>query len=420
MLGRVWGALRPSRRASERGMERRWPRVGSGYDFEELGYETNVDLRGVRKYRSYRTLEGLCGVVGGYSRLVRSLGAKAVYRVSDGLGVGGGEFDDRVGMVQDRYMMSNRSVVRGNFMEAHLYGLSVQRWQSVRVGGVYGMRYVTRLAPSRIIEYELGGGDLPEVFVYSGRGGGGVERVPRWLCYYVTSGQGVEGRGAYANLADMGLKYIETRRNLEKRVNLNLRAKARYVMPAGEMDSEFGRVLEGLVLDEGGRMDRDVLMPSDVWDNSLGDRHVFAGGGARRYGREGYEQVPIGDNDVLMGMERRMALSLDAQEMLLGGDGSGSLALAREQVTQLYQHVDGDLRVAALEEQRVLRLLWVFNGWVGEPVVEVDTSGWVGVEAMAEVLSKVHGVDRGVYGEAVDAVLGRVGLPVPVGGGVSS
>ena len=404
----------PSRRKAVEKVGGGTLRIYPGQDPDENIQESPA-LVGSRKYVAYETLERQVGVIGGYSRLVRSLGGKAVYNYTPKDATSKREieaFDAALSMVLMDGMRTNWSQTKANFLESQLYGISLQRWFLERYMGGYRLSGVKRVPPSTIWGYDLDGMNLPESFQLRARYR--TEVLPRWLTFYVVSGRGHEGVGALEGCAEYGLEYIQMRKNLSARVNRNLQAPPSLTAPASDIvdNTELVKAMRTAMSMRGRSMGVDMLLPSDVQESVRGDGITLAPA-AKKYEQLHYPQVPVGDNNVLNDWERKMALSLDAHAMLLGSDGAGSLALSRTQVDILYQSITGALEASANEVERVLRLVWKFNGYRDMPVVSVDTSAWVTVEDLAAILAQVHGVDRMVYGEAVDEVLTKAGLPVP-------
>ena len=90
--------------------------------------------------------------------------------------------------------------------------------------------------------------------------------------------------------------------------------------------------------------------------------------------------------------------------------------LASQPDSRKWEVLSSVVAMMASEMQRVFALLWTWNGW-DAPNVTVDTSGWRDPVEMADLLSKLNGVDAERYGAAVDDVLTQAGLPLADDGG---
>lgn len=406
--------LRPSRLRSRQtegdssGRREITRRLWAGASNDILIGERNPDLHGVTKYRSYRTLQRLVPIISGYSQLVLGLAAKAKFEMQ-----GRDDTDmERIERCFHEGLRTNWAQTQADMAEAVLYGYSVNEWATERVGGIYRLKLVNRIPQVSI--YSAVTDDDQRIDLFE-QFGSRLNPIRRWQTFYIVNGHTWEGEGALANCAQLGLEYINQRGDLFGAIRSNLRDIPNYIIPGADLEGDgtplAQDLLEQISNPETAANPASVL-PSEVHTiQAPGETRIAAS--ARKYEAIQRRPVPINDNDRLMLTEREIGLALGAQTMLLGSDGVGSNALARTQATMLYGMLDGGLERCADEIERVVKVLFDFNGWPSDEIkVTVDNSEWVDPVDLADMLQKVQGVDRDNYGDAIDDVLERAGLKI--------
>lgn len=367
--------------------------------------ERNPDLLGTAKYRTYQSLRRLVPPMSAYCALAEALAAKSSLDVDAD--------EERVKSVLFDGLKTPWVQTKADMIEALLYGYSVCEWSTERMGGNYRIQAIRRIPQSSIFEFRLG--DDQEV-EYFGQWGTTMNLIRRWQTLYVAVGPGIEGVGVLANVADRALAYVNHDRDLRRAISANLRDVPDVKVPDDALtkDTPIVQSLRKMIDSKDTIANPRTMTPSELWEGDGANGAVtFATAAARQYEIMRHEPVPISDNDRLMAMAREIALSMNAEAMLLGSDGAGSLALARSQTQLLYDSVDGALERVAAEIERMLKTVFMFNGWPSDDlVVSVDNSAWLDPVDLADLLMKVKDVDRENYGDAIDDVLKRGGLAI--------
>lgn len=375
--------------------------------YEQGGeFDVNPDLSGLRKYASYHAIRRRVPVAAAYWRLVKSLAQRAVFTIDSE--------DERTEFVFGP-LSESWSRAKGVMAEAMMVGFSAQEWTSVERQGRYALSSVRRIPPGTIHRFELDRQGRVDGFAQHVDGREVV--LPRWKAFYVCDGVPPEGDGTLADVADDALTYLRHKRLMYGASGANLRD-----VPDFRLDGEaraakapFVEAVDALVREKNRRANPRVVLPSDV-QTVQGNQGQDVPVSALKNEAVPHPPVPIADNNLLMDLSKDMAVALGVQSLLLGQDGAGSLALARVEAQTLHSRMNGVLAMMASEMQRVFALLWTWNGW-DAPNVTVDTSGWRDPVEMADLLSKLNGVDAERYGAAVDDVLTQAGLPLADDGG---
>ena len=377
--------------------------IGFGSD---IGYETNPDLSGINRFHTFRKMRRRVPIVNAYWDLVVSIASKATFSVEDMEG------DERLDMVLS--MMEGRTMadVQATMVESLLVGYSLQEIILGQMGGLWHVRAINRIPQVTIQRANLD--RLQQVNSFTQFTPQTVE-LPREKCLYVTSGNGAFGEGVLANIADLALKYINRQELVDGARgarSANLRNIPDIAMPqeaADDDDNGFLRTARRVLAGKDSISNPRFIRPSNSQfgrDGQAGERLVAA----PQYAFERPPPVPIEDNDGQLDLLRQMAIALNAETLVLGMDGTGSLALSQTQLSTLLQVIDGVMARAAQEYERLLGALWRLNGWTDEPKIVVDRSGWLDQRGAAEVLAMLKDVPGDIYGTAIDEVLEQAGL----------
>ena len=108
-------------------------------------------------------------------------------------------------------------------------------------------------------------------------------------------------------------------------------------------------------------------------------------------------------------LNREMARILGVEQLLLGADGKGSLALSKDKTHAFYLLVDGALtEVREAVETDLLGTLWRLNGWPPEmmPVLDTEAISYRDVEQIAATLRDM--ATAGAVLDPDDPVIGEV------------
>ena len=378
-------------------------------------------LQGVEKYRSYNAMRRRVPTVTNLDVMVQGIASRAKFRVvleNDA----GEDKEDAFGM-DLLHDMPDRdfSDVVTNMVESLLVGYSLSEVVMVPRGGYLMVGNVHRVSQASVPKCYLD--DSGRVVDFVVNVGGGDIRVPRYKCLYVRNGVGGGpfGVGLLRGVAEKCLSYIKLERSLYGAVDSNLRDVPDALLPSGLDDSDEGRAaMKSLLQQYKQAQNPRTLSFSDVIavrDSEGGDRVLPV----KLWEYVPHPKVPIGDNDLLMAIDREVALGLSVQSEVLGLEGGGSYALAKEQKHSFHLVADGALQRVAEELGRFVKLAYMVNGMSGEPRVVVDNSSWIDPVAAVEALPTLGGiVPAEQLSPAVDKVLELMGLPPRmenVGGG---
>lgn len=380
-------------------------RAHPGATTDRDALQTNPAISGRNRFRAAYAMKRNAPIVSGFWGVARGLSAQAVFNID--------AEDERIDYVFASLVDSWPQTLI-DLAESLLIGMSVTEWSTRRdMAGRYSLQTLTRLPPGSFFEYELDG--VGRIDVFKQIAGGRILEIPRWKTMFVTEGTGLEGEGAVTNVAEDALITINHRRNLHHAIDANLAQLRDYFVHSDE-DVEKARKDDPIwqsVLDiiKNKKRNARIAFPSEVQvvdDGSGGDRLSPV----RMYDVRDVPPVPIADNDKMMELQKLMAIALNVQLLLLGQDGTGSLALARIESQILHTRIDGTLTLVAREVARMLAFFWSANGWGEPPNVTVDTSGWRDPNDLADVLQKIKDVPLDRYSAAVNDVLKQIGLPL--------
>lgn len=377
-------------------------RVWSGQSGDLKLTERNKDLFGTTKYRTFQTMRRAVPVPSAYCALVESLAAKAKFDIDAP--------EDRVNAVLHHDDLKTPwAQTKVDMVDALLSGYSLCEWITERVNGMYRIIAIRRIPQSSIFEFRLGEHQDVEYFVQYGTG---MHMIRRWQTLYTVVGAGIEGHGVLLNMGDRALKFIRHDRDLESALSANLRDVPDVTAPgkALEAESPVVKSLKQLISIKDRIRNPRMLTPSDVYSGDSSSGGVTFAPNTPQYGVMQHKPIPISDNDRLMAYNRELALAVNAEALLLGVDGAGSLALSRTQATMFYDSVDGVLARMADEIQRMLRVVFRFNGWADEVRVTVDNSAWVDPKDLADGLSTLKDVPMDQFKPAIEDVMKRMGL----------
>ena len=400
--------MKPNRRASTRtegdpsgtqgnkARGRAYP--GSTSDLDS--YQRNPLLSGTNKYRSLYAMKRGVPVVSALWGVLEGLAQQAVFTVDAP--------EERAEAVFGP-LLDSWAVAMGRMSEAYMVGTAIVEWTAKMTGGMYSLAGLTRIPPGSVYEFILD--DAGRIDAFRQQGAGTLITIPRWKTLHVTEGNGIEGEGVLTTVGEDCLLTLNHRKLLNAGNTSNLRNMPDFMVPAAALEDDNDpavKTAETVLRDkkEGNR----VIWPSDVQtvdDGAGGERPVVA----KMYDIDRPAPVPIADNDQFMELQKRIAIALGVQSLLLGQDGAGSLALARVESQVLHTRFKGTLTVIAKEVQRMLAFFWAANGWGDGPVVTVDNSGWRDPMDLADILMKLKDVPTEKYGDAVNDILASSGMP---------
>ena len=377
-------------------------RVWAGQADDPRLTEQNPDLFGTKKYRTFQTIRRVVPAPVAYWALVKALGSKARFDIDAP--------EERINAVLHHSgLRTSWAQTKSDMIEALLTGYSLCEWVTERFNGVYRIASIRKIPQSSIFEFRLGPDQEVEYFVQYGTQ---LRLIRRWQTLYTVVGPGIEGEGTLLSVGDRSLKWINHDIDVQAALSANLRDVPDVTAPndAMEKDTPIVRGLRSLIQMKDKIRHPRTLLPSNVFKGDSSGGGVTFAASAPQFAAIQHKPVPIGDNDRLMMMNREIALSLNAEALLLGADGAGSLALADTQTNLLYDSVDGTLNRMADEIARMLRVIWRFNGWGDEVNVSVDNSARLDPAKLAGLLSTIANVPRDLYADAIDDVMERGGL----------
>ena len=207
--------------------------------------------------------------------------------------------------------------------------------------GVQAAGLIQRIPQSSIAEITLDDDNQIETFVqylYDRM------MIRRWQTFHIVVGQGQWGSGALADVASLGLKYLNLQAPTFDAYEMNVRDIHDFYIPA-EHISRKSAIYQAIAEFVGSpRKYSNVrhILPSEPHE-AVGATDIKLAPAAKRF-EAMQRQVPIQHNDRLARTEYELALALSAQSMVLGGDKVGSYALAKEESNMLYQAIYGTLQ----------------------------------------------------------------------------
>lgn len=387
---RIMAGLRAARVAPMKTVGAPGFSVHSGYLDDR---EKQRELRGSEKYRTYSDLLANVSIVAASTRYFLNLVAKAGWRAEppEGSGARGDDIAEAVeDIMKDMTTPWHRVVRRASMYKFH--GFSVQEWTAKRrPDGLIGMRDVEPRPQATIERW-----DTDE----SGTVLGMVQRspqtqeeiyLPREKTVYMVDdalNDTPEGLGLFRHLSEPGLRLQRYQLLEAYGYETDLRGipiargplgALQELVDAGQMKAEDkdaavqpledfirGHIRSsntGLLLDSATYTTTDERSsPSNIYQWTLellrGDAAMSSEAVAKAIER----------------LNREMARILGTEFLLLGGDGKGSLALAREKTQQFALQIDSTLReLEETFESDWLRPLFMLNGWPDELRPELKT-----------------------------------------------
>lgn len=402
----AWLRPRASQSTSPEGQQPDARGLPVAQDDDILAQERDRNLQGYRRYQSFRTMRRKVHVVAAYWMLIEALAAKARFTID------GQDDDPRVRATVFDGLRTNWAQTKSDMAEAVLVGFSLSEWITERTSGGYRLVAIRRIPQATIREFRRDSLGLVDYFgQYTDR----RRFIRRWQTLYVVVGSGNEGHGALLNCADLSLQYLNHQRQIMSARNANAKDLPDFYMPRADIQqkSSLWGLLSSALDDRLSNM--RAILPSEPHEGDDAAGGIRFAAAAKQYEAARPRPVPAADNDRLRQMGKEIAVALNAEALLLGQDGAGSLALARVQAKMLMDTAMAGLERCAEEVGRMIGLLWMFNGWRDVPKVTIDNSEWLEPTDMADALASLATVDRAQYAAAVDDILLRMGLP-PSGG----
>ena len=371
-------------------------------------FERNPDLQGRQRYSNFNVIRRRVPVAAAYWGLVSGLVQRAVFTVD----APEEQTEFVFGAVGSQWPRA-----LSDLSEALMVGVGIVEWTARAEGSRYMLDSLRRIPPGSIERFQVdenGQVDGFQQFVE-----GRLVTIPRWKTMYATEGHGPAGEGALSDCADDALTYLRHKKLLFEAISANLRDIPDFFIDpeASASKKPFATSADQVIANKDRHANVRSVLPSDV-------QTVLAADGSdrpvamRKNEAVQHPPVPIADNDKLAELSKDVAIALGVQALLLGQDGAGSLALARVEVNTLHQRLNGVLGVMAAEVERMVGVLFAFNGWM-EPKVVVDTSAWREPRDLADLLSTLNGVNPERYSEALADIMQQAGLPLPDGEGGS-
>lgn len=409
--------------------------------------ESDASLQGESRYKTFSELMANVSIVAAATRHFLNLVAKAEWKFTPSETDTSGEFAELAEkMLTDDPDTSWHRVVRRAAMY-RFYGFSVQEWTARRdAEGRLTFADVAPRAQRTIDRWDID----PE----TGRVRGVVQRspstfreiyLPRTKLVYIvddTLNDSPEGLGLLRHVVKGG-KELQVLENLEKwgfetdlrgfpigRAPLQeLRDKVESGSGGGltktQMDAlvnpikEFVRkhirteANQGLLLDSATYRALDEKQtPSDLYKFGV---ELLQGSG-----NAGHEAV----GRAIIRKTQEIARVLSAEGLLLGSDGTGSLALSKQKANDLSLVVDSTLKELkeGLEDD-LLKVLWLLNGWDEDlmPEMKPESVQFKDVEAIAATLRDMAaaGAMLGPDDPAIAELYGMMGLTAPDPGAVA-
>jgi hypothetical protein len=382
-----------------------------------------INLIGPRRFDEYNRLVRDVSIIGAGSRLFLNLISNAVWTVNPPEGLNEADTATAQGYADQAYAMlydmtTSWSQVVRKTAAFRLHGFCIQEWTAKRNDdGAIGIKDIEHRPQKTITQWFRDEGGTVEAVVQRVPGRQDV-KLPRAKVVYAvddTLTDSPEGMGLFRQLAPTAYR-LETFLRLEEiGFTTDLRGIPVARAPLAELRQE--------VLDSGpaGSDERNkaearrvsllaplrnwlgkhlrnentgMLLPSDPYQATSVDKSVTI------------SQTPKWALELLSGdstsfadianainrMNQELARLLGVEHLLLGADGSGSLALARSKVGTFYLTVTSTLLdLCEIYDRDILRPLAELNGWPPElcPQMGVNEISDRDVEQMLEGLSKL-------------------------------
>jgi hypothetical protein len=397
--------------------------------------EKDPNLQGQLRYKTFSELVANISIVAAGVRYFLNLVAKPEWKAEPAEGPGGVEAAEFVDEMLDDMDSSWHRVVRRASMYK-FYGFGIQEWTAkIRDDGKIGLLDVEARGQKTIERWEMG--DHGEVLGAYQRDPQTSQEIflPRSKILYMLDDSiedGPEGLGLFRHCADPGarLRRIQELEMIGFETDLRGIPIGRAPLAAIRQAQEAGKLTEAQV--------EDLLKPlRDVVENHVRTSDYGLLLDSMTYASQDEANTPTAvaqwSLDVMKGgsvvmpdasvaitrITAEIARILGVDWLLLGTDGKGSLALARDKSQQFGLIVDSAVKEIRQQVQRdILKPIWQLNGWPKEtmPTMKVAQIQYRDIEQITGSLVDMAQAGAMIAPDdpALDAIRELLGLPAHV------
>lgn len=395
--------------------------------------EKNAKLTGTEKYRTYSDILANCAIVASGVRFFLNLVGKAAWEVEPADDTPAAqEIAERVeAILHDMRTPWTRVVRRSAGFK--LYGFAIQEWTAkVNDDGTIGMLDVAPRAQKTVEQWDVD--QHGRVFGVVQRSPETFERIylPRQKLVYLVDdalNDSPEGLGLFRHLVD---SYDRLSR-YEELEGVGFESDLRG-MPLGRAPIAHLEQQETAGIGEAGDAQKQV----DEFDDLIKGHIASTSRGlileSATYKSEGDNPTPSGeklwDLELLQStpstqsevgptierINREMARVLHIEHLMLGSEGSGSLALSRDKSHNFALFVTGTLReIADSYQSDFVETIMRLNGWPEElePTLKPEAVQWRDIEQLSGMLTDLSNAGGVMLPDhpAFNAMLDLAGLP---------
>ena len=401
-----------------------------------LDRERNPDLNGQKKYQTYEDLALNISIVGASLRLYSDLFAKAEWSAEP---VDESAEAKRYAELLEDILFSSEqtfeNAVRGAGLHV-FWGFSVQEMTAEkRDDGIIGLKSID-LRPCRTF-YQWDRDDSGSIinFIQRNPANGQDNAIPRWKAIYCVDNLLTDspiGTGMFRMMAETAHTLKELQISEKIAINRDMRGLPFGRAPISEINKAVNNgeitqeqadaALEGLknlvtMVKKGEQT--GIILDSKQYDNiSETSRNVSS---TPQWDLKLLESETTGLSDVDKVIRRlnvELARIAGTEILLLGSDGTGSLALAQDKSASLMLRVNGTLKdVAGQFNRDLVSFIWKVNEWPEEykPKLTVSEISNRDIEQLAATIRDLAsaGITLTRGDEAADELFRLAGLTPP-------